>query len=118
MSLLVAAALFPLLALALPSPRSFPSLSAPAQPRIMTYYADWAPPQSFDCSLFDVIIFAFALPDKNFQLAWDSEQAPDLLARLVPVAHGNLTSVSLSIGGWTGSKPVSFLPVILIPHPY
>ena len=84
----------------------------------MTYYADWAPPKSFNCSLFDIIIFAFALPDQNFQLSWDSEQAPALLANLVPVAHAASSFVMLSIGGWTGSRPVPSFLATLTPHSY
>ncbi|KAI9574703.1 glycoside hydrolase family 18 protein [Boletus coccyginus] len=74
----------------------------------MTYYPDWAPPNSIDYSLFDNIIFAFALPDQNYQLRWDSDQAPSLLASIVPAAHAAASKVSLSIGGWTGSRPVPY----------
>lgn len=83
----------------------------------MTYYADWAPPKSIDYSLFDTIIFAFALPDQNYQLTWDTDQAPALLANLVPAAHATSTKVMLSIGGWTGSKRVSSFLVIITSSP-
>lgn len=82
----------------------------------MTYYADWAPPRYINCSLFDVIIFAFALPDQDFQLRWDSDQAPTMLANLVPVAHAASTKISLSVGGWTGSRSVPFPLTNLAPH--
>ena len=107
MSLLVACILLPLLSFALPSSHihSFHA-RAPHRPRVMTYFADWAPPHPFNCSLYDIVIYAFALPDQNFQLAWDSEEAPTQLADLVPIAHAASTLVSLSIGGWTGSRQV------------
>ncbi|KAF9226582.1 glycoside hydrolase family 18 protein [Gyrodon lividus] len=85
----------------LPPPTSSTNIGGPL---LMTYYADWAPPNSIDYSLFHTIIFAFALPDSNFALAWDTDTAPGLLRNLVPAAHAASTNVMLSIGGWTGSK--------------
>lgn len=116
--LLLAAALFPFLSNALPSfhSHSFHHRS-PHRPRIMTYYADWAAPKSIDYSLFDIIIFAFALPDQNYQLGWDTDQAPALLANIVPAAHAASTQVMLSIGGWTGSKLVPFSLCNVFPSP-
>jgi len=73
----------------------------------MAYYVDWAPRTNLDLSPFDYIDFAFALPDENFRLAWDTPDAADLLCKLVEKAHANLempTGVKLSIGGWTGSR--------------
>ncbi|KAG8218613.1 glycoside hydrolase family 18 protein [Butyriboletus roseoflavus] len=115
--LLVAAAVFPLLSFALPSSHSH-SLHhrAPRPPRIMSYYPDWAPPEHIDYSLFDVVIFAFALPDQHFQLSWDNDQAPVMLTNLVSVAHAASAKISLSIGGWTGSRPVPSPLTNLTPH--
>jgi hypothetical protein len=116
--LLAACAVLPLLSFALPSShtRSLHHRSpSPPRPQIMTYYADWAPPHSIDYSLFDTIIFAFALPNEHCQLVWDSDQALRLLSDLVPVAHAAATKVSLSIGGWTGSRPV--LSSLALPTP-
>lgn len=78
-------------------------------PLVMTYYPDWVadsfPPEKIDFSRFDWIDFAFAVPDQNYGLGWDgSSSAPDLLGRLVSLAHGKGKKVKLSIGGWTGSK--------------
>ncbi|KIJ70078.1 glycoside hydrolase family 18 protein [Hydnomerulius pinastri MD-312] len=70
----------------------------------MTYIADWAPPTSIDYSKFDMVIFAFALPDENGDLAWDTDTAPSMLQQVVPAAHAQSKKVSLSVGGWTGSK--------------
>ncbi|OBZ70066.1 Chitinase-3-like protein 2 [Grifola frondosa] len=75
----------------------------------MAYYPDWAapafPPEKIDFGRFDWIDYAFAVPDENFNLTWDgSDDAPNLLARLVSAAHGKGKNVKLSVGGWTGSK--------------
>lgn len=79
-----------------------------ASPLVMAYYPDWVgasfPPEKIDCTLFDWVDFAFALPDKNFNLVWDSEEAPLLLHRLVDAMHAAGKKVKLSVGGWTGSK--------------
>ncbi|KAH7887638.1 glycoside hydrolase family 18 protein [Phlebopus sp. FC_14] len=60
-----------------------------------------------DFSFFDIIMFAFALPDSNYNLAWDTDNAPYLLRSLVSSAHQAGSSVMLSIGGWTGSQHFS-----------
>ncbi|KAG1815525.1 glycoside hydrolase family 18 protein [Suillus subaureus] len=54
-------------------------------------------------ALFDCIDFAFAFPDAEFKLIFDSSDAPTLLRNLVTAAHAAGTLVKLSIGGWTGS---------------
>ncbi|KAK0468166.1 glycoside hydrolase family 18 protein [Desarmillaria tabescens] len=80
--------------------------SPPQRPLVMAYYPSWADdeysPDKINYTLYDWIDFAFAIPDCNFDLTWDSE-APDLLARLVKAARAGGTKVKLSIGGWTGS---------------
>ncbi|KAH9943511.1 glycoside hydrolase [Epithele typhae] len=75
----------------------------------MAYYPAWAaddfPPEKIDFGRLDWIDFAFAVPDKNFALGWDgSDDAPNLLRRLVARAHKSRKRVKLSVGGWTGSK--------------
>ncbi|TFY60795.1 hypothetical protein EVJ58_g4912 [Rhodofomes roseus] len=82
--------------------------SAPT-PLVMGYYPDWAapafPPEKIDFGRFDWIDFAFAVPDQSYNLTWDgSDAAPDLLERLVTVAHDSGKKVKLSVGGWTGSQ--------------
>ncbi len=76
---------------------------------MMAYYPEWTagafPPEKVDFTRFDWIDFAFAVPTAGFALAWDgSDDAPDLLKRLVAAAHGSGKHVKLSVGGWTGSK--------------
>jgi hypothetical protein len=83
-------------------------------PLVMAYYPAWVadtfPPERIDFSSFDWIDFAFAVPNANCSLDWDgSERAPDILMRLVDVAHQWGTKVKLSVGGWTGSKYVTRL---------
>ncbi|KAH9951662.1 glycoside hydrolase superfamily [Amylocystis lapponica] len=75
----------------------------------MAYYPDWVastfPPEKIDFSRFDWIDFAFAVPDENLNLTWDSPpDAAGLLARLVTAAHSSGKKVKLSVGGWTGSR--------------
>ncbi|EAU84887.2 chitinase [Coprinopsis cinerea okayama7 len=77
-------------------------------PLFMGYYPDWAadtfPPESLDYGRYDWIDFAFAVPTAEFGLEWDSDDAPNVLTRLVTSAHLSRCKVKLSIGGWTGSK--------------
>ena len=89
-----------------------------ATPLVMAYYPDWAastfPPEKIDFGRLNWIDFAFAVPDQNFNLTWDgSDEAPDLLQRLVTVAHDSDAKVKLSVGGWTGSQCV--LSPMLVP---
>ncbi|KAG1752670.1 glycoside hydrolase family 18 protein [Suillus paluster] len=69
----------------------------------MGYYVDWAP-RDVNFPLFDFIDFAFALPDQNYALAWDTPDAAEQLEQLVKKAHPAGSRVKLSIGGWTGSQ--------------
>ncbi|KAI1795158.1 glycoside hydrolase [Ganoderma leucocontextum] len=92
-----------------PGPTSTPSSASAQGPLVMAYYPDWVerdyPPENIDFSRFDWIDFAFAVPDQNMALNWDgSDDAPDLLTRLVSRAHASGKHVKLSVGGWTGSK--------------
>jgi len=85
---------------------------------MMAYYPAWVaetfPPERINFSLFDWIDFAFAVPNANYTLDWDgSEKAPDILSRLVDLAHQRGTKVKLSIGGWGGSKYVDRCAVVL-----
>ena len=86
-----------------------PPSSPPAKRLVMAYYPDWAtadfPPEKIDFQRLDWIDFAFAVPDVNLNLNWDgSDDAPQMLQRLVTVAHASGKKVKLSVGGWSGSK--------------
>lgn len=109
------------------SPESDPAVAHPnvtqdpsssPTPLMMAYYPAWVadtfPPERINFSLFDWIDFAFAVPNTNYALDWDgSEKAPDILSRLVDLAHQGGTKVKLSIGGWGGSKYVGYCAVVL-----
>ncbi|EJF61166.1 glycoside hydrolase [Dichomitus squalens LYAD-421 SS1] len=95
-------------------PVATPTASSDAghAPLVMAYYPDWAgrdyPPEKIDFGRFDWIDFAFAVPDQNMNLGWDgSDDAPDLLRRVVARAHESGKHAKLSVGGWTGSKSFS-----------
>lgn len=95
-----------------PSPPPSPPPPAPTttpKPLMMAYYPDWAasafPPEKVDFGRYDWVDFAFAVPLSDFTLGWDgSDDAPDLLKRLVASAHQSGKKVKVSVGGWTGSK--------------
>jgi len=71
----------------------------------MGYFPDWAgfAPEDVDFTRFDVVDFAFAVPDSSFKLTFTQDNSEDLLTRLVTAAHAKGKKVKLSVGGWTGS---------------
>ncbi|TDL29460.1 glycoside hydrolase [Rickenella mellea] len=96
---------------ATPSPSTFtPAVTATPLPStvIAAYYPDWAAdtlsPEQIDFSRYNWVDFAFAVPDANFDLKWDSDTSTALLTRLVSAAHVQGAKVKLSIGGWDGSS--------------
>jgi hypothetical protein len=100
------------------NPQDPPSTpGASLTPLMMAYYPSWVSnvllPEAIDLSRFDWIDFAFAVPNESFALNWDgSDMAPDLLSRLVAVAHERDKKVKLSLGGWDGSKCVGLHPTL------
>ncbi|KAL0952638.1 hypothetical protein HGRIS_006884 [Hohenbuehelia grisea] len=72
------------------------------------YYPDWSadsnPPEKIDFSKFDILFFAFAMPNSAATLTWDSG-SQDILRRLVTAKKnsGKATKIVLSVGGWGGS---------------
>jgi chitinase len=89
-----------------PSQPQAAAVSGPALPLVMAYYPDWASfdPEKIDFKRFDWIDFAFAVPDRKFNIKWDDPKAPEMLRRLVSAAHAGGKKAKLSIGGWSGSK--------------
>ncbi|KAI0751174.1 glycoside hydrolase family 18 protein [Daedaleopsis nitida] len=83
-------------------------ISAEATPVAAAYYPDWSadahPPNKLDFSKFDVLYFAFAVPNSSSGISFDSGST-STLKTLVSSAHssGKGTKVVLSIGGWGGS---------------
>ncbi|KAJ7030057.1 glycoside hydrolase family 18 protein [Mycena alexandri] len=72
------------------------------------YYPSWTasshPPEKLDYSKFDILFFAFAIPNSSSTLTWDSSTQA-MLKRLVASAKqsGKGTKIVLSVGGWSGS---------------
>ncbi|KAJ7496882.1 glycoside hydrolase [Mycena latifolia] len=72
------------------------------------YYPDWSadsfPPEGLDYSKFDLLLFAFAVPNSSSTLTWD-DGSQAVLQRLVASAKssGHGTKIVLSVGGWGGS---------------
>ncbi|KAJ7772104.1 glycoside hydrolase family 18 protein [Mycena maculata] len=71
-----------------------------------SYYPSWTdkfPPESLDYTKFDILFFAFAIPNSSSALTWDASYQ-SLLKRLVANAKksGKGTKIVLSVGGWTG----------------
>ncbi|KAJ7019323.1 glycoside hydrolase [Mycena alexandri] len=72
------------------------------------YYPDWSadtfPPEGLDYSRFDILNYAFAVPNSSSTLTWD-DGSQAILKRLVTSAKnsGHGTKIVLSVGGWGGS---------------
>jgi|ERR1700712_524332 len=86
-----------------------PSQKTNTTPLVAAYYPDWAPPSfppsKIDFDKVDLVDFAFAMPDKTYNLTWDDgNTTPSLLRELVTAAHSKGKKVKLSIGGWDGSQ--------------
>jgi chitinase len=80
----------------------------------MGWYPDWSvwtyPISSLDWSKLDVVDFAFAIPNANFDIEFTQYNSLDTLTELVSAGHAAGKKVRLSIGGWTGS--VYFSPAV------
>ncbi|KAI9473935.1 MAG: glycoside hydrolase superfamily [Benjaminiella poitrasii] len=74
--------------------------------RLITYIVDWEVPESINWDQFDHVAYAFAEPDKNGKL---ESYTSSNLKSVVSKAHGNNVGVSISVGGWSGSKYFSSL---------
>ncbi|KAJ7169102.1 glycoside hydrolase superfamily [Mycena crocata] len=85
-------------------------ISAAATFIAAAYYPSWTawnyPPEKLDYSKYDILFFAFAIPNLSGNLSWDAD-TQSFLRRLVASAKksGRGTKVVLSVGGWTGSAP-------------
>ncbi|KAG7096817.1 hypothetical protein E1B28_004226 [Marasmius oreades] len=77
---------------------------------VMAYYSSWLsdilPPDEIDYSRFDIVFYAFIIPDSSHNLGFAGE-SPDVLTQLVDHAHKHEKKVLISIGGWTGSAHFS-----------
>ena len=94
---------------AVPVPARGSTLSTAILPRTMTsgYYPDWSvwtyPVSQIDWSKLDLVEFAFAIPNSDFDLVFTQDNSLDTLKQLVTAGQAAGKKVSLSIGGWTGS---------------
>ncbi|ORX57599.1 hypothetical protein DM01DRAFT_1334193 [Hesseltinella vesiculosa] len=77
---------------------------------ITAYITDWAIPSSIAWNKLDHINYAFAVPGKDGTL---SQFTASQLQSVVKEAHANQKTVSLSVGGWTGS--LHFSDLVLTP---
>ncbi|KAG5651912.1 hypothetical protein H0H81_006963 [Sphagnurus paluster] len=77
-------------------------------PIAAAYYPAWSvascAPNKLDFGKFDVIFFAFAMPDASSNLSWEPD-SKETLKKLVSSARqsGKGTKIVLSVGGWAGS---------------
>ncbi|KAL4266563.1 glycosyl hydrolase 18 family protein [Pleurotus pulmonarius] len=78
------------------------------RPVAAAYYTSWSawsnPPSKIDFSKFDILFYAFVVPNSSAKISWDSG-SQDTLRSLVSSARksGKGTKIVLSIGGWAGS---------------
>ncbi|KAI9479574.1 glycoside hydrolase superfamily [Zychaea mexicana] len=82
------------------------SSSSSSDNRLIAYIADWALPDQIAWDKLDQVIYSFAVPDQSGSLG---QFNADQLKSISEEAHDNDKSISLSIGGWTGSLYFSSL---------
>ncbi|KAJ2919639.1 hypothetical protein MD484_g832, partial [Candolleomyces efflorescens] len=81
---------------------------------VASYYPSWAastlPPESVDWNKFDIVFFAFAIPNQSGVLEWP-DSGKEVLKRLSSVIsrRNAQTKIVLSVGGWGGSRHFSEL---------
>ncbi|KAJ1924466.1 hypothetical protein IWQ60_005181 [Tieghemiomyces parasiticus] len=75
-----------------------------AKREVVVYYADWSsanmPPETIQWSKITRLNYAFVVLDGEQNMAVGT---PELLTKVVTLAHQNKVKVNLAIGGWTGS---------------
>ncbi|KAI8376995.1 glycosyl hydrolases family 18-domain-containing protein [Blakeslea trispora] len=78
---------------------------------VIGYFPNWLstdyPVESIPYQNYTHINYAFAVLNNQDHLPSISDQEVSALPQLIQLAHGNHTKVSLSVGGWTGSKRFS-----------
>ncbi|KAA1086832.1 hypothetical protein PGT21_013035 [Puccinia graminis f. sp. tritici] len=82
--------------------------AAPPGPITISYFPDWSldilAPEQVQYKKFDIIYFAFAIPNENVGVDFTQPDSKQTLDRLVSGAHAAGSRVVLSVGGWGGSK--------------
>ncbi|KAJ2955251.1 hypothetical protein NQZ79_g8730 [Umbelopsis isabellina] len=80
------------------------SAAGSTNPELIAYVVDWELPANIQWSKLDHVIYSFAEPDQSGKLGnFNTTQ----LEQVVQQAHANNVGVSLSVGGWTGSRYIS-----------
>ncbi|KAG2192675.1 hypothetical protein INT46_006826, partial [Mucor plumbeus] len=74
--------------------------------RLIAYAVDWEIPSTISWNKFDHVAYAFAEPDANGALKSFTDS---VLKKFATEAHKNKVGVSISVGGWSGSKHFSTL---------
>ncbi|KAI7894397.1 glycoside hydrolase [Mucor mucedo] len=74
--------------------------------RLISYVVDWEIPETIKWDQMDHIAYAFAEPNESGEL---KSYTDSNLESLVTEAHKNKVGVSISVGGWSGSKYFSLL---------
>ncbi|CAO3623096.1 unnamed protein product [Mucor fragilis] len=74
--------------------------------RLIAYVVDWEIPSTVNWDKVDHVAYAFAEPDANGALKSFTDS---LLKKFTTEAHKNKVGVSISVGGWSGSKHFSTL---------
>ncbi|KAJ1964747.1 hypothetical protein GGI12_001223 [Dipsacomyces acuminosporus] len=82
------------------------SLCGPSSRYVVGYYPTWkrASLMNVDMSKISHLQVAFGIPTDSGQFTFDGEW---FLPKLVRDAHKDMTKISVSIGGWTGSNRLS-----------
>ncbi|CAO3630695.1 unnamed protein product [Cunninghamella blakesleeana] len=85
-----------------------PPKKSSSNAKIAAYVTDWSLPNNIAWSKLDHIYYAFGIPDESGKISgFDQSQ----LQQVVKQAHDNQKTISLSVGGWTGSKYFSNLVI-------
>ncbi|CAO3693881.1 unnamed protein product [Umbelopsis ramanniana] len=75
-------------------------------PHVYAYVVDWELPKNIQWTKVDHVIYSFAEPDQHGKLTnFDTQQ----LQSVVKQAHAHNVGVSISVGGWDGSRYFSSL---------
>jgi len=73
-----------------------------------TWFAGWTtdtfPPEDVSWEKYSVVTFAFVVTTPGISDLAVAQEDDATLRQLVKYGHGNKTSVTVSIGGWTGSR--------------
>jgi len=82
--------------------------SSPSKKVAQTWFPGWTtstfPPEAVSWEKYSVVTFAFVVTTPGISDLAVAEEDQATLRKLVQYGHANKTSVTVSIGGWTGSR--------------